>query len=648
MGGDEFPGYASLLALVGREWKQPIKDKNDKTIPLTIANTDGGTFIGNSDEPDKNWTTTDRGWQQSWIQYDEDNFPVVSRDGKKVFFNTQWPPVSPITFTQKFKLNNEERIVNLNSDGLTFASTGESKKGSEWLSNEFSAYKYDGTDSNYGPDEKTLRLASDEMYTLYEVSNVWIAGDFKIWSGTNGWRFNNSSTGSEWDSNVQFGAYDTTTNPNLYNKATSSADANKELPAAQSKHTYGLKTYEGDMTVATPTYFQKVYLFYNTMDANDNSNNDKSRLFFLPAVGNAQIMALNSKDLDHGTFLPSIDAESLTAKSVKVEVFNRKGQSQGIILNSENLSLTSSEFNNAFSTFAPDSYNSGYFTDENHITYKQNGYYHYVMTVAFSDGSSVSVPSPEYLISNVGSNLFTAQLVEVQEGAKSDYPYNYVTYSTTTDAYGVAEDNGSYIVTKLDAAPGADFYSDANKALWTNKVLMYSQRPWTVEGYVSDGVAYEATGWTATANGTATASASGDVDYVNVVDADGFNERQYATQMSYKAGGVDQNAKAANSKARLLYPTACMAADQVNVVVSETPEVKDVTLSAENHHGHADATAFGGATYTDMEVSHLDVVAALDMPNVTVDLQNLLKIPALTRLSPLILPLPVLLSPQLN
>ncbi|MDE6242874.1 MAG: hypothetical protein K2M14_02565, partial [Muribaculaceae bacterium] len=209
--------------------------------------------------------------------------------------------------------------------------------------------------------------------------------------------------------------------------------------------------------------------------------------------------------------------EGTTISRINLSVHRSSDDSEvGNLWNAIDRNIAPADFYKAFGTpFTLSKYAETYYNDL--FDYQSSGYYYYKMTVTFKTNgqeTSETVTSNPFYVSIAPSTLVAAQLVEIvrDENGKAVEErfddYQYVTYTPgspyewgylTDEAFARRKANFEqeegrdatglgrygYRVEKINMNPTStlnrQFYADADRATWTNKVLVYSLRPWKGE-----------------------------------------------------------------------------------------------------------------------------------------------------------------------
>ncbi len=573
--------YLPFISLVGdAEWKQ----KDD--VPTNIANEEYQLECG----------TTTQGWQNSWIQYDSDGNPVVSRDGKSVYYNTQWPPLEDIYFNTKFTEGGQEYDIDLTSRQFTFTPNGDRGTGNALKENP----KYKNVD--FGS------VAGDE-FIVYEVDNLWASGTFKIWSGWSGDRYVDEKA-AEWNQNWNWGDI----RGNYEN-------AEAQLIAAG--QTYSLGTQYGDMKFSGPTYLSRVYFFMHVDDPQGtvSKTEGKSRIYTSIAAGGAQIQASSHKDeYDMGLFLPKLTQLSGDNRvtSVKIEVFKASDPETIIgspVFESYNLSCTASDFDNLFNGFQHSTNSANplnYWKDGRE--YETTGYYQYRMTVSFSATEDAVVESNPFYIKGRPARLYTAQLVKLAEGG-------YVTYSpTATYALSVSGENGSLSVERIEV-PSAEVYSAAENT-WTDRVLIYALPS---EGYEKfDTAAWQLKNLT-TGQVCSDAPTDGKATFLYMADATALHqdfEMTYTYTTTADGSTTELTDKAADDIDLFIPSPRLLSELTVDVATDEEPST--FTVAGDDHIGDCENEDYPNDVEYAGRLRHISVSLPVEMPNATEELLALL------------------------
>lgn len=464
--------YLPMITLIGENWKQP------SGVPVHLNVPKGNKFY------DNNWENTGVGWQQSWIQYGADGNPVVSRDGRKVYFNTQWPPKEGIKFETK---DDKGNTLYINSKDLTFIATGESHNAAYWQENG-GFPDVDFTDDN-------------AEYMLYEVSDMWITGDFKLWTGWNSSRTSNDGSGAEW--NWNWGHHEQQWWPATWNLQETDQYNKEALNGAEPELASGTGTVHlgvqrGDMKFIKPTYFSKVYFFLDLTHPN-NEEYRHSLLYF--ERGDLSISAMSQGNL-YGMFSPGlheIDAdqgESITKITLKVYKDNEAKELVETFIDSKAVEPGTITDDASLKSYFARLYGEGSVEDyllDGKEDY-ESGWYYYTLEATVSSSSDAIADRTLYAKSNsfriirdeISHTLTAAQLIKL-ENLDADSPfagYDYITYSSTFDGRLVNTEtvDDKITVAKIDNVPSTvdrtlirDVYE--NTGIWTNKILLRTHVP---------------------------------------------------------------------------------------------------------------------------------------------------------------------------
>lgn len=421
-------GLLPFISLVGANWKQNTVANNDTAYTLPSRD-DGKTH------------TTDDGWQDAWIQYNDKGEIAKDIEGN-VMFNTMFPPRNVIKFATNFELNGTNYNFTLGSDELVLLSTGQTKSGSDWKQNPPAEMKLNGVtgtnltnNGNLALGEAVdfpnqLALDDGEQYTLYEVSDVWVNGKFKFWTGWTGGANNSQNAGANWANHTNWGHYK--------KQEADDKETVAEGTSAQQIHmksTVPLGDTNGDMIFAEPTYFKKLYFFYN---AASGIVDQKSVFMMLPARLGAQIAALSRENYTRGMYQPTLkdlgDLGSLKVLDVVITAHNYDSEEHELVTtvklpeNIKDLNKTASTFSEIFSGMEGE--NGGWVYDP--YAYN-NGNYYYNMVVTFDNPSAeggkeiVEVKSNPFTIfrGEASATLKAYQLVKILGPTDG---YNYLTY----------------------------------------------------------------------------------------------------------------------------------------------------------------------------------------------------------------------------
>ena len=263
-------GRMPFISLVGYAMKQDQEYKTPRA------------FEGHPSD-----VTTDKGWQEAWLQYDENGKIVKDRNGN-VMYSTMWPPRNPIYFTANI---DGERLYS--SEQMTFKAQNnyEAKTGAEWKA-ELLAGENGEAYENLGNGEYELK--DNVEYVRYVVPDIWYVGSAKVWTGWNGEAYNNNGWKAMWSHHANWG----------YENKRATDEDGTDVVAEQPYYLSTDDNYNGNFKFDNPTYFKTIEFFYNT------ANRNESRLYTTLAFGKAQIEAQSHKDgdtYDYGQYRPSVD-----------------------------------------------------------------------------------------------------------------------------------------------------------------------------------------------------------------------------------------------------------------------------------------------------------------------------------------------------
>ena len=402
-------------------------------------------------------TTTAKGWQEAWLQYDANGKLLKDRAGN-VMYSTMWPPKNPVYFTATVGEN--QRLYS--SDQMTFVPVKDAKgdyvgkTGAEW-EKELKALDKEAY--------KGLDLVDDKIYYRYVVSDIWYVGAGKIWTG---W-------GSQitYSSNNPIAQWYNHTNWGYLNKKANDTDGSLIDPET----TYGVSTKDGEngnFLFENPTYFKTFEFFYE-----NTTPSTESKIYTTRAYGSASIAAQNVKEGESykkGSYQAKVTVpEGVTISSWTITRHDATNDALAPI-GSDNgkVATYSAEKTDPTSTeFTKDIEGLG------------EGRYYYELTVTFSNGRTSTVRSNPFVIYfpnqySVGANGY--QLVKLDKA--TDDGYSYVTYNAKAngDLYFVnltaTNEVANFRVATSAERETVNGYFAANSGIkWTDKVFVYAPVP---------------------------------------------------------------------------------------------------------------------------------------------------------------------------
>ena len=253
---------------------------------------------------------TNDGWQEAWIQYDSRSQVLKDRKGN-VMYNTMWPPRYPIMFHSEFKVGDDTKDITLSSSDLTFGKV-DTKSGKEWKEDPmFAEYEKGDLSNRQMAHVGKLALDDNTQYTLYRVSDVWLNGRVKLWTG---WAGITKGDVAVWSDHWNWGYWE---------------NNSKESLKVESGTTVPLYHFDADIEYTDPTFNKYVDFFYDVADPHGIGH---CVLFTEKAFGGAEIFAASSEGYSHGNFRPGLNAlgnlQEGKIKSVVINSYATIGDSQ--------------------------------------------------------------------------------------------------------------------------------------------------------------------------------------------------------------------------------------------------------------------------------------------------------------------------------
>jgi len=133
---------------------------------------------------------TKLGWQEAFIEYGNDGQPRFGVYGVTAYYNTVWPPRNNILMqsdlgegTAPLNISTAETTMRRDSKGVM--------TGSEWKT-------YLSKDNNYY-DGLDFDTDANKKYYRFYVSDMWMLGAFKIWTGWGGQKALRDNGGDRWE-----------------------------------------------------------------------------------------------------------------------------------------------------------------------------------------------------------------------------------------------------------------------------------------------------------------------------------------------------------------------------------------------------------------------------------------------------------------
>lgn len=472
-------------------------------------------------------TTTAKGWQEAWLQYDANGKLLKDRKGN-VMYSTMWPPKNPVYFTATVGEN--QRLYS--SDQMTFVPVKDAKgdyvgkTGAEWEKELKGLDKeaYDGLD-----------LVDDKTYYRYVVSDIWYVGAGKIWTG---W-------GSQitYSSNNPIAQWYNHTNWGYLNKKANDTDGSLIDPET----TYGVSTKDGEngnFLFENPTYFKTFEFFYE-----NTTPSTESKIYTTRAYGSASIAAQNVKEGESykkGSYQAKVTVpEGVTISSWTITRHDATTDALAPI-GSDNGKVAT------YSAEKTDPTSTTFTVDEEGLG---EGRYYYELTVTFSNGRTSTVRSNPFIIYHPGVYTLDAngyQLVKLDNAVNG---YEYVTYNSKKNGemylVNIADDAvAAYEVLPTDKRDAVKALLSSNKGIkWTDKVFVYAPVPssFKIDAEKDNSTINleDITGYTL---GTTTVAPFNAKELVKLDNTGNFAQRTYKAVMNYKeADPTDQTKKTPKS-----------------------------------------------------------------------------------------------------
>ena len=261
--------YVPYVGILGEKFTQATKYPTRHT----------GTGMGD----------TKQGWQEAFIEYGNDGKPRFAFDGTTPYYNTVWPPRNNILMQSDLG----EGITPLNISTAETTMRRDSKgvmTGSEWKT-------YLSKDNNYYEGLDFGTDANKKYYRFY-VSDMWMLGAFKIWTG---WGGHKASRGTaEWENHWYWG-------PNA------SGQGNVEIKTGETTDAHKDGNYQTGNGGKDRKYYRTMEVFI-PVDG-DKLSRDNVKIYLTQTPGGAQIDSYveNKTTVDGkpgtGAYLPKLSAD---------------------------------------------------------------------------------------------------------------------------------------------------------------------------------------------------------------------------------------------------------------------------------------------------------------------------------------------------
>lgn len=485
------------IGILGTNFKQPVKRETRINF---------GTTMGN----------TDLGWQEAYIEYGPGGQPLFNAEGQ-AYYNTVWPPRENILMISDVGTGVDP--IPVSSDRLTMKryNNAERKTGQKWM---------DDLKAEDSDQYTNLVLEPGTTYVRFTAPNMWMLGEFKIWTGWSGEKVN---WGALWDRHVYWGpAKGDDNNPQ---DGLSSLVTHKTLGTSfESLNYYTPKDKDGKYT---RSYYRTLEIFIPLKDNGTAINFEGAKIYATEADGGAQIDAL-AKGMNAGynptlatkipdgyrvkeykitryAFEANVPSTEYADKFLPVDRNRQGADKDGDArvaygspeeMATKNWTLTS-QFNDFFKAKmnSTDAFEGKYIDDGQYA----EGKYIYRLEVTFVDTeggiktkyADVWSPRVEIIDVNYNLNAYPRQLIKLKDEING---FNCITYNPSMNGKLVKLENvdGTEKITKVDNAdlPVAEtrkIYDETGQ--WTNLSAIVSTLPMQ---FIRQGVSREVTIYRAT------------------------------------------------------------------------------------------------------------------------------------------------------
>lgn len=496
--GDAASSVMPYIGIVGKNFRQSTRYNTRH---------DNGSTMGN----------TNLGWQEAYIEYGQFGSPLLDPNGN-AYYNTVWPPRNNILMQAYFDENTDP--LNISSDDLTMRRDSRGiKTGSEWKTElGYTA----GTGTEQGKDHNGLCLVDDQKYAHYVIENLWVAGEYKIWTGFGGKQRTDDDHSADWDRFIFWGP------------GNGDLQKNPNQTFIIKGETNNFKTKDDGRE-----YYNTMEFFIPVNEAGNDYIFDfgagkEPRLYVSRAAGGAQLDAIarGNKLVGFAPKLNDLDGTGFHVTGYTVTRYaydantdrnnwlpcdknrHQVEKKDAVVVSqliSDNSVSSNESFNSLFEKNFPlkisDLNNfGGVYTDDKTVPNEDGSYregyapyapgrYAFYMEITFknADGSeekTAKVWSPYVeIFEELGDvHIYEAQLVELPEGRDFLTNYKYVTYQPDRTRFNrvavQVDENGQPIelsrqeddlmIEKLH-----EVYVKTGK--WTNKVLLLTEDP---EGFI--------------------------------------------------------------------------------------------------------------------------------------------------------------------
>lgn len=268
------------IGILGKNFRQHDKYNTRHTF-----------YVDNDPTKEQRMGNTHLGWQEAYIEYGQSGHPLFDVNGLP-YYNTVWPPRYNIPMESY--IGDDVDPLNVTSDDLTMRRDKRGvMTGADWVTalQKDNKYEYATTEGDVttNADNEGLRLDPDRKYARYYVENVWLMGEYKIWTGWGGEK--NASWGADWNKCIYFGPNNGNQQKSVHKTYVIGGEESNFFTAKSEDDNYAREFYR-TMEIFLPVNDSETDYDFGSNNANPPTYSISPRFYLTEADGGAKIDAI--------------------------------------------------------------------------------------------------------------------------------------------------------------------------------------------------------------------------------------------------------------------------------------------------------------------------------------------------------------------
>lgn len=268
------------IGILGKNFRQHDKYNTRHTF-----------YVDNDPTKEQRMGNTHLGWQEAYIEYGQFGHPLFDVNGLP-YYNTVWPPRYNIPMESY--IGDDVDPLNVTSDDLTMRRDKRGvMTGADWVTalQKDNKYEYATTEGDVttNADNEGLRLDPDRKYARYYVENVWLMGEYKIWTGWGGEK--NASWGADWNKCIYFGPNNGNQQKSVHKTYVIGGEQSNFFTAKSEDGNHAREFYR-TMEIFLPVNDSETDYDFGSNNANPPTYSISPRFYLTEADGGAKIDAI--------------------------------------------------------------------------------------------------------------------------------------------------------------------------------------------------------------------------------------------------------------------------------------------------------------------------------------------------------------------